>query len=206
MDIANTGEERLRWLDESSYLNSWNKRARFAARYCRSDWICDIGCGMQGLSRYLPLKTRYLPADLKSWTPEVEACDLNAGQLPDNYLAVADQVVMLGVVERIYDLDWLFSTLAKAAPKLVVTYNTTEFSPTRPKDWISAYSDDAFRTILEQNNYLIESAVRFRSQMVYAARSKAFADFAGKQAAQQASGFRTSWPAIGQRIRFLPFR
>src|SRR5688572_2915160 len=46
------------WLEKSHYLRSWDKRAKVAARFCGDGFVCDIGCGMMGLNRYLPLQAR----------------------------------------------------------------------------------------------------------------------------------------------------
>src|SRR5262245_14731582 len=165
---------RVWWLDPAHYLRSWNKRARFAAPFCGNGWVCDIGCGMQGLSRFLPLRSRYLPSDLKQWTPDVEVCDLNAGVLPDRYLALCDVVTLLGVVERIHDLDWLFAELATRAERLIVTYHCSDNAPMRMPGWINAYTSAEFSTKLVAAGYRVEDSEMFDDQTVFVARSSLF--------------------------------
>ena len=172
---ANEPGNREWWLEKSHYLRSWDKRAKVAAPFCGNGFVCDIGCGMMGLNRYLPLQARYLPADLKPWTPEVEVCDLNAKLLPEKYLGLADTVTLLGVVERIVDLDWLFASLAKRAERLVVTYHCVDKAPHR-LDWINAYTTDDFTAKLTAAGYAIEHSEMFRDQTIFVGRSAVFTE------------------------------
>lgn len=200
-DVIEPGSREW-WLEPGHYLSSWNKRARVVAGFCGDGWICDIGCGMQGLNRFLPLRARYLPSDLKQWTPEVEVCDLNAGVLPQRYLALCDTVTLLGVVERIDDLDWLFSMLAQRAERLIVTYHCGEKAPTRLAGWINAYSSAEFSAKLIAAGYRIEHSEMFRDQTIFVARSTSFGENQKRQreAAQDSSPIAPSRKTIARRL------
>ena len=175
MTQANEPRGRDWWLESRHYMRSWDKRAKVVSRFCGDGWVCDIGCGMMGLNRYLPLPARYLPSDLRQWTPEVELCDLNIKKLPEHSLALCNVVTLLGVVERIDDLDWLFSSLATRAEHLVVTYHCADKVQTR-LDWTNAYSTDEFTAKLVAAGYAIAQSPMFRDQTIYVARSLRFSD------------------------------
>jgi hypothetical protein len=172
---AKDGSQRDWWLEKGHYLRSWDKRAKAVAGFCGDGFVCDIGCGMMGLNRYLPLRARYLPADLRQWTPGVELCDLNAKRLPEKYLALADTVTLLGVVERIDDLDWLFATLATRAERLVVTYHCADKAPKR-LDWTNAYTTEEFTAKLVNAGWEIAHVEMFRDQTIFVAQSKLFTE------------------------------
>jgi hypothetical protein len=193
---------RDRWLDRTLYRKSWDKRARAVAPFCGNGWVCDIGCGMQGLDRFLPAQARYLPSDLKQWTREVEICDLNMGVLPQRYLALCDVVTLLGVVERIHDLDWLFSELAKRAERLIVTYHCSDKAPKRFPDWVNAYTLSEFSTKLVAAGYRIEHCGTFGDQTIFVARSAIFneAQIREHKLAQAASSIKPSGKTVARRL------
>ena len=157
---------------------------------------------MQGLSRFLPLKARYLPSDLKQWTTDVEVCDLNAGILPDRYLALCDVVTLLGVVERIDDLDWLFAALARRAERLIVTYHCADTAPTRLAGWINAYTMAELSAKLTTAGYRIEYSEMFGDQTIFVARSSLFGESQKRErkAAQSKSRIAPSRKTIARRL------
>ena len=118
-----------RWLNADSYEQFWSDRSVAAGALCYpGEWICDIGCGRQGLRATLPLSCVYLPADLHRWDSAVEFCDLNAGRLPNRHLARCDVVTLLGVIEYINDLPHLFRALARRSESIVTSYNCSDLA------------------------------------------------------------------------------
>jgi hypothetical protein len=190
------------WLDRRHYLRGWDKRARAVARFCGDGWICDIGCGMQALDRFLPLKARYLPCDLKQWTSEVEICDLNARILPVRYLALCDVITLLGVVERIHDLDWLFAALAPRAERLIVTYHCSDRKPTRMPGWVHGYNSADFSAKLAAAGYRIEQTAAFGDQTIFVARSASFGEPQRRErtSAQANSPIKPTRTTIAKRL------
>ena len=103
----------------------------FAAACCaESQAVCDIGCGMQKLRRFLRPGTLYLPVDLKKWIDDTIVCNLNEGQFPADAVAKADTVTMLGVLEYIYDVPAPLKKVGASLPRLIVSYNPSTQSQT----------------------------------------------------------------------------
>ncbi|MDH6234332.1 hypothetical protein M2281_004950 [Mesorhizobium soli] len=166
------------WLDISNYHHAWANRARFAARKIPHLWVCDIGCGRQDLSQYLSPSAVYLPSDIKAWDDGVELCDLNEKILPKRYLAIADVAVLLGVVERIYDLPSLFCELSRSVEYLVVSYHPIERRPDNPclTVWHHQYSTLEFTSVLADAGFGDIKTRLFQEQTIWYARSNLFSD------------------------------
>ena len=156
--------DRERWEDAASYEQFWSDRAVAAASLCRpGQWVCDIGCGMQGLRAALPAGCTYLPADLRLWDPAVEACDLNADLLPERQLARCDVVTLLGVIEYIYDLPRLFAALTRRVETVVVSYNCAELADVDRIGfgWVNALTKEALLELLQQAGFRPDTVERF---------------------------------------------
>lgn len=142
----------VRWFDESQYLDAWSKRSEEAVKLIgRARWICDIGCGKQGLRSLLPIGSVYLPCDLKRWTPDTCFCDLNAGILPVSYLRLCDICLVLGVVEYLYDAGSFLHSVKRYAPTAIISYNPTDTcSAHRPAmGWVNAFSSSELADLIQ---------------------------------------------------------
>lgn len=125
--IRQRDTDHFRWTQSNNFENSWAARSSFAAAMCAdSKAVCDIGCGMQTLRSLLHNGVTYLPADLVKRTEDTLVCDLNKKQLPDEYLRRADTVTMLGVIEYVYDVPWLFSALSSYSLRVILSYNPSD--------------------------------------------------------------------------------
>lgn len=126
------------WHDPSIYKQHWATRApRVIPLLASSRVVCDIGCGApQTLRTLLPKTVKYLPADLKQWTPDTELCDLNAGLFPEAALAAADTCVILGVFEYLNEPEKVLSEIAKRCPRLVFSYHPLDLQDTWQDIWI----------------------------------------------------------------------
>ncbi|WP_428487096.1 methyltransferase domain-containing protein [Rhodopila sp.] len=176
--VAAGATDRERWEDATSYERFWSDRSAAAAKLCRSgQWVCDIGCGMQGLKAMLPAGCTYLPADLRRWEPVVETCDLNAGRLPERHLVRCDVVILLGVIEYIYDLPRLLAALARRAETVVVSYNCAELAEVdRPGfGWVNALTTEALLELLRQAGLQPNALERFGAmEILVRARNPGF--------------------------------
>jgi hypothetical protein len=83
--------------------------------------VLDLGCGAMALRQYLPPGCQYHPADLVSRGPDAQVVDLNKGEFP---VGSFDWIVMLGVIEYVFDVPAVLHACRKAAKFLVVDYNS----------------------------------------------------------------------------------
>jgi hypothetical protein len=151
-----------RWFEADSFHQSWDNRAREAARLLRRDerTVCEIGCGArQALRSLLPNGSIYRPADLNKWSDDTEVCDLNAGQLPESSLLEADACFLLGVAEYINDVPKLLRDIHDRVPSLIVSYCSLETHPKRD-DWINHYTEHEFARLLGDAGFSISRRKR----------------------------------------------
>lgn len=188
------------WLDIRNYHNSWDSRARFAAKHIRKKWVSDIGCGRQSLSRYLAPDAIYLPSDITAWDRNVEVCDLNIGHLPERSLALCDVAVLLGVVQRIHDLPQLFSEMSSRAEHLVVSYHADR-TRSAPGDWTHSYSTADFSSILGAAGYSITRQVRYGQQTIWYATSNCFSTDVRAQRDAVRMSYAGPTPGLMLRLR-----
>ncbi|MCG7360614.1 class I SAM-dependent methyltransferase [Roseomonas sp. ACRSG] len=161
--VAAGGTDRERWCDPASYEAFWSDRSVAAGQMLPPGLrVCDIGCGMQGLRAHLPAGSIYLPADLRAWTPEVLPCDLNAGLLPERYLAICDVVCLLGVIEYLYDLPAFFTALRRRTETVLVSYNCVDFAAVDRAGygWVNALGSEQLLALLRDHGFEIAEVRR----------------------------------------------
>jgi hypothetical protein len=147
-----------RWSKSESFDRNWSRRSPFAAALCAdSHCVCDIGCGMQSLRPLLPRHIKYLPADLAKRTEDTALCDLNRKKLPLEYLQQADTVTLLGVIEYVFDVPWLFEALRQSIGTLIVSYNPADMGGTgrRENGWVNDFRLDELVQMIHTAGYLV---------------------------------------------------
>lgn len=112
------------WGQIDNHNPKWDKRAAAALSLCTSvdRWICDLGCGRQAIRPLLAAGDRYLPMDVKAWTPDTLVCDVNAGLLPRHYLEACDYCLLLGVIGYVEEPGWLLGSLGETVPMLIMSW------------------------------------------------------------------------------------
>jgi len=189
----------------------WAKRARIAGSHLSdSEWVLDIGCGERALRYFLPRSTGYLAADLVQWAPDIEICDLNAGEFPDRYLAVADTSVMLGVIEYLERPKDVFERIAQSSERLLVSYNPTDLFPRRAPHWISHLSSRQLIDMLADASFDVKRASVFdKRRLLLSSVNRSFTtrDRERRNAAQSAMGKPTqslsTWEILRHRWRTI---
>jgi hypothetical protein len=147
-----------RWSKSESFDRSWSKRSPFAAAFCAdSHCVCDIGCGMQTLRPLLPIHIKYLPADIAKRTEDTALCDLNRKVLPLEYLREADTVTLLGVIEYVFDVPWLFAALRQSIGTLIVSYNPVDMigKGRRETGWVNDFHLEELVQMINRAGYLV---------------------------------------------------
>lgn len=188
------------WLDLGNYNRSWASRARFAAKHIRHQWVSDIGCGRQSLSRYLAPRSIYLPSDIKAWDKNVEVCDLNAGLFPERSLALCDVAVLLGVVQRIHDLPKLFVELSRRVEHLAVSYHADR-TRDAPSDWTHSYSSSGFTSVLCDAGYRVTLQASYGRQTIWYGTSENFTETARAEREVARQRYNGPRPGIGLQLR-----
>jgi hypothetical protein len=164
-----------RWRNRASYNPSWASRLDSAMPLLAgAAWVADLGCGMQALRARLGSDATYLPMDLKPWTGDTLICDLNARDLPDHYIALCDVCVVMGVLEYLYDPDWLLARLAEHAETIVLSYTAVDMviADRAGNGWVNAFTSDEVVRMVERAGYGVVGLGRHDDQLlVKASRS-----------------------------------
>jgi hypothetical protein len=146
-----------RWANLTSYEPAWDWRAEAAVQLRGSkQWICDLGCGgHQVLRKLLPPEVVYLPSDLFRWTEDTLICDINRQRLPTPYLKICDSCYILGVLEYVHDVAWLFQELSRYVEELIFSYNPIDFVPygRTSSGWVSSLSMNDLYDLLQHNDF-----------------------------------------------------
>jgi len=150
----------------------WNARARRVAELIPpTATVLDVGCGTQHL-RELVGEDRYVGLDVVARDERTIVADLNRAGIPDEALARADCVVMLGVLEYLVrPLETLRQALA-GGRRVVVSYTPADLGPdhaTREAEgWHSHLTLAALQDFLEETGCRVIGCERMESQVLYA--------------------------------------
>ena len=175
--IAARQTDYRRWHDPASYNASWETRLDTAMpMLADARWVADLGCGMQDLRKRLAPGTIYLPMDIKRWTDDTLLCDLNAKQLPDLYISLCDVCVILGVLEYVYEPEWLLARLAEHAESLVLSYNAADLASLdrAGHGWVNAFDTGDILGMVERTPYRVATVAFHGAQMLVKATRRDF--------------------------------
>jgi hypothetical protein len=159
-----------RWADLASYDPAWDWRAEAAVQLRRDkQWICDLGCGGRQVLRTLfSPEVVYLPSDLFRWTEDTLTCDINRRRLPTPYLKICDLCYILGVLEYVHDMTWLFQQLSQYVEEIIFSYNPIDFVPNgrAASGWVSSSSMKDLYDLLKNNDFNAVQTKRFENGTV----------------------------------------
>jgi len=103
-----------------------DRRAELAAQFIPAGArVLDLSGGM-ALQPLLPNGCDYRGIDRARTDPTAAVCDLSAGDFPTKAASQCDVIVMLGVLERIADLENLFTHLRFFRHDLILSYPATD--------------------------------------------------------------------------------
>jgi hypothetical protein len=158
--IETESTDRSRWESKESFGKTWSRRAELAAAMIqKSKVVCDIGCGMQDLRRELQDGVKYLPMDIKIWTPDTLECEINERNLPLDYIRAAEVTTLLGVMEYLKEPVWVLQQIAENCPALLVSYCTTHRDETTQErarnGWMNAFTAADFEALLGSTNWTV---------------------------------------------------
>jgi hypothetical protein len=110
--------------DNSASANA--ARAELAAQFIRGgSRVLDLGGAME-LMDALPGGCGYQGVDVRERGGNAIVCDLAAGDFPTKAAAQSDVIVMLGVLERITDVENLFTHLRFCKQDLILSYRPSD--------------------------------------------------------------------------------
>jgi hypothetical protein len=95
--------------------------------------VLDLSHGRKTLERYLPNGCSYRAVERGKRKGAV-VCDIANGDFPTQAAAQSDIIVMLGALERIADLESLFTHLRFAKQDMIVSYCATDLSGGRDRE------------------------------------------------------------------------
>lgn len=98
----------------------WIPRAKIASSFVRpGDRVIDVGCGKQFPKLFLPQGCFYQPSDIVKRSPDTIIADLSKNEFPEgNY----DVGMMLGVLEFVPNIDFIFHKFSQSVDRLVFSY------------------------------------------------------------------------------------
>ncbi|MES0812694.1 hypothetical protein ABLO27_24590 [Roseibium sp. SCPC15] len=106
--------------DKLLKTNEWLPRAEMAVSYVKpGEQVLDLGCGYQLPKQFLDTSCNYVPCDVVARTEDTIIADLNKREFPTGNF---DTTLILGVLEYIPDINFVFEKLAKQSRKVVFSY------------------------------------------------------------------------------------
>ncbi|MBI1212303.1 MAG: hypothetical protein GC190_12625 [Alphaproteobacteria bacterium] len=146
-----------RWRDPKQLEAAWEARAVVAAQLIPAGMrVADIGCGAMRLEAHLPFACTYVPSDVVKRDERTVVADLNAADLPEEFLPGVDIVAMLGVWEYLYNPERTFAALARAGKPLVTSYCAVDLAPHFDRGalgWVNEMTGDQFVALAAAHGY-----------------------------------------------------
>ncbi len=138
----------------------WNARSALASKWLEDQTsLTEFGCGMMYLEKYLKSGQRYCPSDVVRRDARTIVCDLNKESIPTTSTSA---VVMLGVLEYIFDAPRVLAEAAHQYQTMVVSYCVTD-APDGPEDrrehaWVNAFSTSEIEAIFSDAGWSIQQS------------------------------------------------
>jgi hypothetical protein len=151
------------------FHEGWEERSHLLANYVEKDKsVVEFGAGTGILKEYFDSSIHYQPVDIIKRTPEFLVCDLNVKPFAIN-LERYDVAIFSGVLEYIYDINYIFEVMSDHISMILVSYACIDVCKQNrlSNGWLSDYSQAEIEFIFEKNNYFIENKFLWRDQNLY---------------------------------------
>jgi len=169
--------DRQKWGAAGSYRPEWADRARLAAEFItEGERVLEIGAGMGAFEAIVAHRCDYTGADLQPVHDRYLALNLESDPLAPGPW---DAVVMLGVLEYIYEPKAALRKAFATTNKLVLSYcfATTPAADAarQERGWVCSLSEDELISQAEMNGFRLVTAVQFNSAEDFEQKIEVFA-------------------------------
>ena len=156
--------DRKRWGDPKSYSPLWSSRAEMASGLIPDGAsILEIGVGAGDFRNRVQGRCSYEGADLAPLEDTTLILNLETDPLPDKEY---DFVVLLGVLEYIYEPENAARKLCAAAPNVVCSYccrlenaPAADVADQRGEmGWVNDFTRDEFAALFSRNGFAVQSS------------------------------------------------
>lgn len=158
-----------RWKQEKWLFDDWNERTKIMAQWINpNSKVLEFGAAKLALKQLLPDSVIYTPSDIVDRGEGTLVCDLNQ-EIPD--FEAQDVIFFSGVLEYIYNVPKLITTLSNKTNRFIISYGTFDvFNSEKHRKingWVNAYTNDEILTIFNKNNFQLVQTETWRKQTIY---------------------------------------
>lgn len=167
IDLKKTDFDR--WKNNNELHENWNERTVILGNLIKPNTdIIEFGAGNMFLKYFLKTYKSYTPTDIIKRFDDTIVCDLNKPLSID--LSIFDTAVFSGVLEYVYDVDFVFNQLKNSDIKqIVMSYCCSDIVKlSRKKNgWLSDFTKEQLENIFRKYNYRIVHYSEWRKQSIY---------------------------------------
>jgi len=157
-----------RWQNNQELFLDWDERTIILGSYLLPNAkIIEFGAGNMILKTHLQNYQSYTPSDIIQRFEETVICDLNK---PINFsMELYNTVIFSGVLEYVYDIDFVFKELGPTVKQIVLSYCCADIVKlSRDKNgWLSDYTKNDLEEIFKKEGFKIENYAEWRNQSLY---------------------------------------
>ena len=157
-----------RWINNGELFSDWDDRTLIMGAFIiPNSNIIEFGAGNMVLKGFLENYKSYTPSDIVKRFDETIVCDLNQKILFD--LKSYDAAILSGVLEYVYDVEYVIRQLSTTVNQVVLSYCCADIVQlSRDKNgWLSDYNKNELESIFEKYQYEIVNYQEWRSQSIY---------------------------------------
>lgn len=150
--VLNGETDFVRWSQPENLESEGDERSILAANLIpKGSRILDLGCGKMLIEKYLHPLCIYFPSDIVKRDERTLHCEINKGEIPSEINQV-DIILLLGVIEYVFNIPTLLKTLERSKKKIIVSYcdtensNFKEFNQRAEQGWVNSLSKSELRT------------------------------------------------------------
>ncbi len=158
-----------RWKQKKWLFDDWNERTKIMAQWISPNTsVLEFGAAKLALKQFLPQGVTYTPSDIVDRGEGTMVCDLNKN-IPD--FKFQDIIFFSGVLEYIYDLPKLVTSLSNKTNRFIISYGTFDafnsLENRKINGWVNAHTNDEILVIFKNNNFKLIETDTWRKQTIY---------------------------------------
>ena len=172
--VLNLRKNRLtdsdRWLQKTNLQEVWNERTAILAEAIKPDaTIIEFGAGTDFLKNSLSREIIYQASDIVKRNPDTLVYDLNDKPFTLD-ISLYDTVLLSGVLEYIYDIDYIFSVFRQNHIKnIYFSYACADIcrQDRLVNGWLSDYTLSQIKSILLKNDFKLSALKTWKDQNLF---------------------------------------